>query len=130
MMLVRITLRFIVSFGVLAAILFALAGRTDLPMFWAYIVVLIVPSLIAAVQIYRHSPDLFSEHLQPDKASQDRLGVPAAVILFLAHIIIAAFDVGRYHWSDSVPFILQIVGLVGFGFGISLLAWSMTINRF
>jgi protein-S-isoprenylcysteine O-methyltransferase Ste14 len=116
--------------AVMGGILFVSAGRTDLPMFWVYIIVLMVPCLIAVAIIYLRNPDLLQERFRPGERSQDRLTVPAVLGFFLAHWIIAGLDVGRYHWSGSVPFIIQIVGLIGYGCAIVLQAWSVIVNRF
>jgi protein-S-isoprenylcysteine O-methyltransferase Ste14 len=120
----------LIYIAVVGIILFVSAGRTDLPMFWAYLVVLAVPSLAATIAVYRRNPDLIKEQTRPAEKSQDRLTIPVFIICFLAHWIIAGLDVGRYHWSDTVPFALQIVGLIAFGCGYALVAWSTTINRF
>ena len=38
--------------------------------------------------------------------------------------------VGRLHWSATVPFPLQILGLIGFATGMALTTWAMLVNRF
>jgi protein-S-isoprenylcysteine O-methyltransferase Ste14 len=48
----------------------------------------------------------------------------------IAHWCIAGLDVGRFHWSDSVPLALQIAGLAIFASGLALIIWAMRINRF
>jgi protein-S-isoprenylcysteine O-methyltransferase Ste14 len=130
MRLLMILLLVVVYVAVVGVILFLSAGRTDLPMFWAYLVALAIPSLVATIAVYRRNPDLIREQTRPAEASQDKLTVPVFIVSFLAHWIIAGLDVGRYHWSDTVPFGLQVVGLIGFGCGYALVAWSTTINRF
>lgn len=116
--------------AVVGVILFVSAGRTDLPLFWSYLILLAVPSLAATVAVYRHNPDLIKEQTRPAESSQDKLTIPVFLAGFLAHWIIAGLDVGRYHWSSSVPLALQIVGLTGFGCGYALVAWSTIVNRF
>ena len=130
MMLLVYILYVLVYFAVMAAILFFTAGRTDLPMVWAYLAVMAAPTLVATVVTYRHNPDQLKEQTKPATGGQDRLTVPIFVVAFFAHWIIAGLDVGRYHWSDSVPPALQIVGLAGFGFGFCLVAWSTLTNQF
>jgi protein-S-isoprenylcysteine O-methyltransferase Ste14 len=43
---------------------------------------------------------------------------------------LAGIDVGRLHWSATVPLALQILGLVGFAAGMGLTTWVMLVNRF
>src|SRR5271166_3218633 len=45
-------------------------------------------------------------------------------------ILREGFDVGRLHWSATVPFPLQILGLIGFAMGMGLTTWAMLVNRF
>jgi protein-S-isoprenylcysteine O-methyltransferase Ste14 len=128
--LLKLLLFVLLYVAVVGLILFGVAGRADLPMFWAYLVVLAVPSLAATIAVYRNNPDLINEQRKPAENTQDKLTIPVFVVAFLAHWIIAALDVGRYHWSNTVPLALQIVGLIGFGCGYSLVAWSTVVNRF
>ncbi len=130
MLILIIAVYSVVYFAVMAGILFGTAGRIDLPMFWAYIVVMVAIALIAAARVYRRNPDLIKEQMKPRGDNQDKLTKPMLAVCLLAHFVIAGLDVGRYHWSDSVPFWLQVVGLIGFGCGYSLVAWSTIINQF
>jgi protein-S-isoprenylcysteine O-methyltransferase Ste14 len=130
-MLLLLSFLFLTVFAaVMGGILFISAGRMDLPMFWAYIIVLMVPCLITVAIIYRRNPDLLQERFRPGERSQDKLTVPVVLAFFLAHWIIAGLDVGRYHWSGSVPFSIQIVGLIGYGCAIVLQAWAVIVNQF
>lgn len=120
----------LVYFAFMGAILFVSAGRTDLPMFWVYLVVMAIPTLVATVVTYRHNPDQLKQQTRPATGGEDRLTVPLFLVSFLAHWIIAGLDVGRFHWSSSVPLALQVVGVVGFGIGFGLVAWSTLVNQF
>ena len=53
-----------------------------------------------------------------------------ATPFFLAHLVVAGMDVGRFHWSASVPVELHIAGLVGMTLGFGLSCWAMRVNRF
>ncbi len=129
MFLLRLVL-VVVYHAVVAAILFGAAGRTDLPFFWGYVVVMGAITMVAAIAVFRRSPDLLDEQMQPHERGQDRVTVPLFVASFLLHWIIAGLDVGRFHWSSGVSVGVQIVGLIGFGVGFSLVAWSTIINQF
>ena len=130
MVLIATILIAIVEFALIGGALFISAGRTDIELFWAYLVIMLVPSIYTIVVVSGRQPDQFREQMRPGAGNRDRLSVPAAVVLALAHFVIAGLDVGRYHWSDSVPLFLQYIGFVGFGAGILLLAWAVIANRF
>ena len=51
-------------------------------------------------------------------------------VLMFAQLLLAGLDVGRLHWSATVPFTLQILGLIGFAMGMALTTWAMLVNRF
>lgn len=116
--------------GILGVILFGAAGRVDLPFFWAYLLIVLIPALYATITVYRRNPDLIKEQMKPKEKSADRIGVPMTYVCFLGHWIIAGLDVGRYHWSDTVPYALQLIGLIGFACGFSLLVWATITNQF
>ena len=113
--------------AILAAVLFLIAGDWDLPFFWAYIGVAGMISLSAMVLI---DPDLLKERRRPGPGARDRAVIYVLKALLWVHLIFAALDVGRLHWSDSVTPGLQVAGLVGFAAGFGVAVWAMFINRF
>jgi protein-S-isoprenylcysteine O-methyltransferase Ste14 len=117
-------------FGLMAGILFASAGRWDLPMFWAYIGVMAVFSSLGYLWVYRHSPDLIKERLHPGPGERDRLSIGLLYVTLAAHWVIAGLDVGRWHWSGHMPLAVQIAGLVGYTLGLGLSIWPMLVNPF
>ncbi len=118
------------SFAVMAGILFASAGRWDLPMFWVYLAVMIVPSMLSLLLLYQRSPDLIKERLRPSPGEQDRLTVGVLLLTLATHWGIAGLDVGRFHWSGVMPLAVQLAGLLGYAVGIGLLVWATLVNRF
>ena len=130
MLLITSLLSIGLTYAVVGGILFLAAGRTDLPMFWAYLAVLLLLTVVATVAVYRRNPELIREQRQPGAGNQDRLTVPLFVVCFLAHWIVAGLDAGRYGWSGSLPAALQIAGLAAFGCGFALVVWSTVVNRF
>ena len=99
-------------------------------MFWAYLVVFVVLCVAASAAVYLLSPDLVKERVRPGEGEQDRVTVRALNLLMFAQFLLAGLDVGRLHWSATVPFPLQILGLVGFAMGMGLTTWAMLVNRF
>ncbi len=117
-------------FGLMAGILFASAGRWDLPMFWAYIVVMMALSSLGYLLVYRHSPDLIKERLHPGPGEQDRLSLGLMYVTLAAHWGTAGLDVGRFHWSGHLPLAVQFAGLIGYALGLGLSIWPMLVNPF
>ena len=114
----------------MAAVLFGAAGTLAVPMFWAYLVLFAVLGLAASVAVYLLSPDLVKERVRPGEGEEDRVTVRALNLLMFAQLLLAGLDVGRLHWSATVPLPLQILGLVGFAMGMGLTTWAMLVNRF
>jgi protein-S-isoprenylcysteine O-methyltransferase Ste14 len=120
----------VVYLGAMAAVLFGAAGTLAVPMFWAYLAVFAVLCLAASAAVYLLSPDLVKERVRPGEGEQDRVTVRALNLLMFAQLLLAGLDVGRLKWSATVPFPLQILGLVGFAIGMGLTTWAMLVNRF
>ena len=114
----------------MAAALFGAAGTVAVPMFWAYLVLFAVLCVGASATVYLLSPDLVKERVRPGEGEQDRVTVRALNLLMFAQLLLAGLDVGRLHWSATVPFPLQILGLIGFAIGMGLTTWAMLVNRF
>ena len=114
----------------MAAALFGAAGTFAMPMFWAYLVLFAVLCVGASAAVYLLSPDLVKERVRPGEGEQDRVTVRALNLLMFAQLLLAGLDVGRLHWSATVPFPLQILGLIGFAIGMGLTTWAMLVNRF
>lgn len=127
MIYLRIAVGIFVFLGLLSAILFGSAGRTDLPYFQAYIGILLVLLATAAIA---PDADLMKERRKPGPGGRDLTLRRNAILVMVAHWIIAGLDVGRFHWSDAVPRWLQVLALVMLAAGFALSAWAVRTNRF
>ena len=114
----------------MAVVLFGGVGTLAVPMFWAYLALFAVLCLTASAAVYLLSPDLVKERVRPGEGEQDRVTVRALNLLMFVQLLLAGLDVRRLHWSATVPFPLQILGLVGFAIGMGLTTWAMLVNRF
>ena len=123
----RIVLGLSVFFGLFIGVVFGAAGRWDIPMFWAYFGVLMTMMLLALIGADR---DLMKERSRPGPGGKDHELRWLAIAVMLAHLAVAGADVGRYHWSDTVPRWLQItaLGLIAVALGFS--KWATMTNRF
>ncbi len=121
-------LRWIVMSLLFVAVLFGLAGRWDLPMLWAYAAVL---SGLGLAGTLTTDPGLMRERWRPGPGGVDRktTGVLGG-LTYVAHIAVAGLDIGRFHWSDTVPRGLQVAALIVFAVSWAWVGWAMAVNRF
>jgi protein-S-isoprenylcysteine O-methyltransferase Ste14 len=111
----------------LASVLFPAAGRWDLPFFWAAV---LTPLPLAAFIGPRIDPELVEERLKPAAGGHDRHLRALGTLFVAAQLAVAGMDVGRFHWSGSVPLWLRYVGLAGFWCGMAFAGWALITNRF
>ncbi len=114
-----------------AAVLFGSAGRFDIPAFWLYLAVVAAASVAGLVLVWLHliDPTLIEERKRP---GGERLGARFvfASLLPFAQLALAGSDRGRFHWSDTVPVLLEVVALLVFAGSWALVLWAMQVNRF
>lgn len=125
-----LVLRLAASVVALVALLFGAAGRWDLPMFWAYLVLFYGIGLIGLGVVARRHPSLLEERFRPATRGKDRITRQAAVVLLLAFFVLAALDAGRFHWAGQVEFAAQVAGLVAAAVGLGVWMWAMAVNPF
>lgn len=130
--ILRVYGQWIIVTVLLAVLLFASAGRTDLPMFWAYIVIHSSAQLAMALLVFRRNRDLLEERQKPGAGAKawDRRLLLVYTLLTMPLFVVAGVDVGRLHWSDTVPLWGQIVALLGFALSFALIVWAMVVNNF
>jgi protein-S-isoprenylcysteine O-methyltransferase Ste14 len=115
------------SLALLAALLFGFAGRWDLPMFWAYLGVWAISMLFGIAIVDR---GLIRERMRPGPGGKDYVTAYLLAPLWLGQCIIAALDVGRYHWSDNVPWVVQMISLFAMCASAGVTVWAEAVNRF
>ena len=132
MSVLRVYGQWIVVTAMVAVVLFASAGRVDVPMFWAYFVVHSGAQLAISLLVFRRNRDLLEERQRPGQGAKawDRVILRIYFLLTLALFVAAGLDVGRFYWSDTVPLWGQIVALVGFALSFAFNIWAMVVNDF
>jgi protein-S-isoprenylcysteine O-methyltransferase Ste14 len=115
---------FLVVYG---ALLFGCAGRWDLPMFWAYLGVWAGTLLVAVPAV---DPTLIQERIRPGPGGKDYVTAIVLTPLWLGQSVVAALDVGRHHWSDTVPVAVQLLALLVMAAGAAVTVWAEVVNRF
>ncbi len=120
-------LRWLVSSAIAVAVAYALAGRWDLPWLWAAVAVVTLMGLVLALTIDR---DLARERRRPGAGGRDRVTQVILALAMVAQVVVACLDVGRFHWSDTVPPGVRALGLALLAAGYGLVMWSVAANRF
>ena len=120
----------ILYFGVSAAIYFVSAGRTNLPLAWAYFGINLGTGVIFSIVLEIVNPGLIAERFKPGAGEQDRVFKIGSSILTVLMLVVAGLDVGRYHWTGPVAPWLQIAALVFVVLGYLFMAWATLTNRF
>lgn len=129
-MILSVLWRLVLAFVILVGILFGAAGRWDLPMFWAYLIVFYGIGLGGLWVVVRRDPSLLRERFRPCAPGKDRITRKAAVGLSAVFLILAGLDAGRFHWSGYVPVAVEVVGLLGVAVGMLSWIWAMSVNPF
>lgn len=123
--------RIIVSFSLLALMLFVPAGRWDWRMGWALIAVMLVLVCVNMTVLLVKNPEVIRERLRGGKEARrwDRLVTGIMVPLALAVVLLGGLD-QRYGWSPPFAPWIQVgaLGLVVLGDLIFL--WAMAENKF
>lgn len=118
---------FLISTLGLAGLMFACAGKLNLPMMWEYLGIYWCLGLPAAVIA---DVRLDTERRVPGPGGIDAVGRPAATLLFLATIAVAALDAGRFRWSQKLPCGVQTASLFAFMLAGAIEAWAISANPF
>jgi protein-S-isoprenylcysteine O-methyltransferase Ste14 len=125
----RLVFRLVITFAVLAILLFGTAGCLNLPFFWAYLIVLFGVGGLGMFLVHKKHPTLLRERIKPAEKGRDRYTQPAAQIGSVLCLTLSAWDVGRAHWS-AVPAWLQVLALLATAGGLSTWIWAMLSNPF
>lgn len=119
--------RWLISVALFGALLFGLAGRRDLPMLWALWGVCAVLALAVILTI---DQELAQERRRPGPGGVDRRRRLLFALLFVSTLALASLDVGRLHWSDTVPLGIQVTALGVAAGAMGVLVWAVAVNRF
>ncbi len=104
-----------------------IADNYRLTYFW---LVFLISAIAGIVSVFVVDLDLFSERFKPRGKDDDPYAPPLISLLLMLGLIISALDVGRLHFSNHIPEILQILGLLLQTLGWAGFVWSMAVNRF
>ena len=119
--------------GIMMAIFYASAGRTDIPRSWFLFSVAFIYFVASNLALYRYNPGLLIQRLKIRREGSKkwdevlmRVSNLTAVLLMPA---VAGLDVGRFRWSSlGLPY--AAVGLVSLVVSSVLINWAMIENPY
>jgi protein-S-isoprenylcysteine O-methyltransferase Ste14 len=118
------------SLAITSLCLFVSAGRLDWPNAWILLGLNFAASVATAALLWRHT-ELLAErsNIQAGK-SWDKAIVAMAVLVGPAATWITAGLDFRFHWSEPMPRLAFIAGVVIAVLAAALIAWAMRSNKF
>jgi protein-S-isoprenylcysteine O-methyltransferase Ste14 len=120
-----------VTWLMMGAALFLSAGTVQWLHGWLFLAVFLFFTLVAMAWLWRVNPDIFvarSRLTGQGTKSWDRVMVSLLLASFVATLIVAGLDDGRFHWAPAPPwavFVGYVLLLAGF-FGTG---WAQAVNR-
>ncbi|PMB21276.1 hypothetical protein CEN47_20945, partial [Fischerella thermalis CCMEE 5319] len=126
MVKVKVFLVYTVIFAMIGGIISISSGHWNSTLVWVY------AGVLGAILIADDSSKVCEDTKTKDESpgNQDYFMVWLFFPLLISHWIVAGLDIGRFHWSDVIPFSWQIVGLGGLIIAFVLARWAITVNRF
>jgi len=103
-----------------------ISGEWHDPLLWAYGGALALTFAYASLSI---DEDLAKERFRPPNPGADGLSLKYVRLIALAHIVVSALDLGRWHLT-RVPDSWRLAALVGMAVSFALVFRSMRENRF
>jgi protein-S-isoprenylcysteine O-methyltransferase Ste14 len=120
-----------VTWLVMGAALFLSAGTLRWLHGWLFLAVFLFLTLVAMAWLLRVNPDIFVARSRPTGRGTkgwDRVILPILLASYVATLIVAGLDDGRFHWAPAPPsailsgYVLLLVSVFGTG-------WAQAVNR-
>ncbi len=117
-----------------AVALFGSAGTLGWPMGWAFILTVLVSTVVSRLFLFLRNPGLVSERarfMRAEGAKRWDLALVPVIVLIgpLVQWIVAGLDY-RFGWSPAMAPALQVAGLAVLALGYALSTWAMFSNPF
>lgn len=128
----RIVVRLIVSYTVMAAVMFWSAGTLYWPEAWLYLTVQFSYSASEAAWLKKDDPALLRDRMTFLKSSArgwDKAFIWISTAVFVPYLVLPGLDAIRYQWS-AIPIGVQGVAFAGILFSLLLISWVMRENPF
>jgi len=124
--IIKVSARWATMTLAISILVFYAAGSTGLPSLRRYIGIFSASLLATMLSV---DPGL-NEERSSRLVNANTAGRFSAGLCFLATVALAALDLGRLHWLDSVPSLARTTGLVLFIAAATLQLWAMVVNPF
>jgi protein-S-isoprenylcysteine O-methyltransferase Ste14 len=125
----KLILRFLVGLAVVGGMLFIPAGTLDYWQAWVYIGIIFVPSVPAAIYLYKRDPLLVRRRLQTkEKVNVQRAIMKVAHVIFYGALLLPGLD-HRFGWSHLPLWVIlgsEVLVLVG----LLITFWVTSVNSF
>src|SRR5215212_8641374 len=107
-------------------------SRSRAPFVVAYVGLHMVATILWFATVGRKHPDLVRERLRPGPGAKVSLTRDMALLVppTVAHYLIAALDLRRLHWTDTVSPGGQVAGLLGMTLATGVFFWATWVNPF
>lgn len=118
------------SVAITSVCLFGSVGRLDWLNAWLLLGLNFVASIVTTALLWRN-PELLAErsNIKAGKSWDKAIGGIVVLLGPMATWITAGLDT-RFHWSDGMPPVAFIVGVVVAVVAAALIAWAMRSNKF
>jgi protein-S-isoprenylcysteine O-methyltransferase Ste14 len=120
---------FLLFMLVFAGLLFAPAGRLDWTAGWLCLAVMVIGFTAVTAHVVARTPSLVRRRLKPGAGTPrwDLVFVGLFQLAFIAILVVAGLDAGRFHWTE-LPTWVQVIGFCLMVAAMFLLGWAMGEN--
>ena len=114
----------------MGGLVFGAAGRLDWPMAWAYMVILILSSVVVLVFGDREMLFVRAGKEKGAKTWDQILAKVSFLLFWPGATVVAGLDYGRFHLSPSIPMPICLTAMLAFTLGLAFSVWAMLANKF
>ena len=119
------------AFLLAMAAIFILAGRINYWQGWLFGGIFIIGFSIVAI-MYANKLDLAKERIKPGPGMKqwDKVFYAFYIPMYLAVIVVASLDAGRFLWTAQLPVSVYIISYIAHIFSYVIALWAMETNIF
>lgn len=125
---------FILYLFLVPGLLFTMAGTTDWPMAWVYVILFLFSILLSRLIVLIRNPDTLRERARftstENVKSWDRVLASFVGLIGPALIVIVAGLDFRFKWPDHFPSSIEVAAACVLAAGYGLAVWAMLVNPF
>jgi len=128
----QILARLVISYGIMAAVIFWSAGTLYWPEAWLYLILQFSFSGTEAAWLKKNDPELLKDRMTFLKSSAkgwDKAFMWISTVVFIPYLVLPGLDAVRYQWS-VVPMVIQVAGFAGIIVSLLLIFWVLRENPF